>query len=193
MAPDRLLEIGTTLGHAIREERPVLITYVAASGERTTRTIEPYEVAATQSGDFVVRAMDRRSGDPRSFRLDRIELIGAGLGGFEVPRPGDTGDDLMPEILVRYHGSRDAHHGVMRLLGICGCVRCASLGVRYRLAEVGSHEAAVWCVRGASITPLDEQDAAEEAALARIRADIALIPAEGYGRDAAHWTPDYAR
>ncbi|TDB76795.1 WYL domain-containing protein [Actinomadura sp. KC216] len=188
---------GTALEAAIAHERPVQITYVAADGERTTRTIEPYEMAVTRRGNAICRAMDRRSGEPRCFRLDRIELLTVLHGGFEIARHVGVTDDLMPEILVRYHGSRGNHHGVMRLLGICGCIRCASDGVRYRLAEVGRHEAAVWCVRPTSITPLDGEDAAEaaaeDAALARIRAEIALVPEYDHRGDAAHWTPDYSR
>lgn len=180
---------GTALEGAIMREQPVAITYVDAAGDRTVRTIEPYEIEVTTEGHLICRAMDRRSGEPRSFRLDRIEALTALPGGFEIPRDEEGDPDLMPEILVRYHGSRGSHHGVMRLLGICGCPRCARFGVRYRLAEVGSHSAAVWCVRPASVTPLDEREAAEEAALARIRAEIAQVPVYDHRGDAAHWRP----
>ncbi|WP_433225520.1 WYL domain-containing protein [Actinomadura formosensis] len=188
---------GTALEGAIAAERPVTITYEAASGDRTTRTIEPYEIAVSARGDLFCRAMDRRSGAPRSFRLDRIVLLSVRDGEFTLDRhaPHVGVADLMPEILVRYHGSRGSQHGVMRLLGICGCVRCASYGVRYRLAEVGRHEAAVWCVRPTSLTPLDGETAetaedAEDAALARIRAEIALVPEYDHRGDAAYWSPD---
>lgn len=185
---------GTALEAAIADERPVAITYRAASGDRTTRTIEPYEIVPVGEGHVICRAMDRRSGEPRSFRLDRIELLTVRPGGFELARDGGAGDDLMPEILVRYHGSQSRLHGVMRLLGICGCVRCAPSGVRYRLAEPGRHEALVMCVKPASITPLgDGEDDAEDAALARIRAEIAQVPVYDHNGDAAHWTPDYSR
>lgn len=63
---------GIAIEGAISAERPVLITYVAADGEQTTRTIEPYELTDTDAGNVIVRAMDRRSGDVRTFRLDRI-------------------------------------------------------------------------------------------------------------------------
>lgn len=183
-------ETGEVLAVAIGAERPVLITYTAADGEQTTRTIEPYQFATTGTGAILVRAMDRRTGEPRTFRLDRIQVATLRDGAFEIERHVGVTHDLMPEIHVRYHGSQGRHHGVMRLLGICGCVRCASLGVRYRLAEVGRHEAAVWCVRATSITPItDEPEDAEESALARIRAEIALVPEYDHVRDAAHWSP----
>lgn len=190
---------GTALEGAIANERPVLITYEDAAGDRTTRTIEPYEMAVSADGNPFCRAMDRRSGEPRSFRLDRIQMLSVRNGEFlldqHAPHVG-LADDLMPEIHVRYHGSRASHHGVMRLLGICGCPRCAHLGVRYRIAEVGRHEAAAWCVRGSSLTPLTAEEAedaaresAEDAALARIRAEIAQVPVFDHRGDAAHWSP----
>lgn len=81
-----LTGIDETVAFAIGAERPVVITYVAASGERTTRTIEPYEFAPTGEGHLIVRAMDRRSGMPRSFRLDRIAVASLAGGEFEVDR-----------------------------------------------------------------------------------------------------------
>lgn len=69
------------LSRAIAAEQPVMITYVAADGEWTTRTIEPYELTETPAGHLLVRAMDRRSGEPRSFRLDRIEALNVMPGG----------------------------------------------------------------------------------------------------------------
>lgn len=85
---------GIAIDGAIRAERPVLITYVAVDGEQTTRTIEPYEVAVTDAGNVIVRALDRRSGDFRSFRLDRITALSVLPGGFQVERPN-------PEALTR--------------------------------------------------------------------------------------------
>jgi hypothetical protein len=52
------------LDYAIEAEHPAMIVYVAAGGEQTTR-----------AGHQIVRTMDRRSGEPRTFRLDRIADI----------------------------------------------------------------------------------------------------------------------
>lgn len=83
---------GTAIEAAIRTEHPVLITYVAANGEQTTRTIEPYEVAETDAGHLIVRAMDRRSGDVRCFRLDRIAHLNVLRSGtFELDRLASLG------------------------------------------------------------------------------------------------------
>lgn len=77
---------GTALANAIGAQCPVLITYVAADGEQTTRTIEPYELTGTREGHVLVRAMDRRSADARSFRLDRITHLSVLSGPFVLDR-----------------------------------------------------------------------------------------------------------
>jgi predicted DNA-binding transcriptional regulator YafY len=78
---------GNALESAIQDERPVLITYVAAAGEQSTRTIEPYELAETGRGHLIVRAMDRRSGKYRAFRLDRITHLNLLRGPFQLDHP----------------------------------------------------------------------------------------------------------
>lgn len=80
-------ELRTDLERAIAGERPVMITYVAADGEWTTRTIEPYELAATSAGHLIVRAMDHRSREPRTFRVDRIHAVNLLPGSFWLERP----------------------------------------------------------------------------------------------------------
>lgn len=77
----------TDLERAIAAERPVLITYVAADGEWTTRIIEPYELTETRTGHPIVRAMDRLRREPRTFRLDRFIALDVMPGGFHLDRP----------------------------------------------------------------------------------------------------------
>lgn len=57
---------------AVRKQRPVTVTYVKADGEEVVRTIEPRSLRATKNGDVIVKALDRKSGEHRSFRTDRI-------------------------------------------------------------------------------------------------------------------------
>ncbi|MCE7081199.1 WYL domain-containing protein [Streptomyces sp. ST2-7A] len=38
----------------------------------TVRTVEPYEIATTKTGDIVVKAIDREAGESRTWRIDRI-------------------------------------------------------------------------------------------------------------------------
>jgi WYL domain len=58
---------------AVRREFPVTVSYVKADGEETVRTIEPTSVQVTKSGALLVKALDRKSGEARSFRLDRVQ------------------------------------------------------------------------------------------------------------------------
>ncbi|MER7063986.1 helix-turn-helix transcriptional regulator [Streptomyces albidoflavus] len=74
------------LERAIAAEQPVMITYVSADGEWTTRTIEPYELFRTRDGHLIVRAMDHLRGEPRSFRLDRITDLDVLPGAFHLDR-----------------------------------------------------------------------------------------------------------
>lgn len=60
------------LHKAVRREHPVTISYTRADGDETVRTIEPTSLATTKTGAVIVRALDRKSGEARSFRLDRI-------------------------------------------------------------------------------------------------------------------------
>lgn len=57
---------------AVRKQQPVTVTYVKADGDEVVRTIEPRSLKTTQSGDVIVKALDRKSGEHRSFRADRI-------------------------------------------------------------------------------------------------------------------------
>lgn len=60
------------IARAARREQPVTVTYTKADGTETVRTIEPTGLKLTQAGDTLVIAMDRLSGEKRSFRLDRV-------------------------------------------------------------------------------------------------------------------------
>lgn len=76
---------------AMRLRRPVTMTYTRANGTTTVRTVEPYRLTKNGSGDPYFRAMDRESGESRSFRLDRIQTytIGGHKSRFllETPEP----------------------------------------------------------------------------------------------------------
>lgn len=123
------------LARAIDTDRAVHIVYTDVHGDITERTVEPYAIETTFLGDTIVRTMDRRSGHPRSFRLDRLQQV----------TPLDE-----PFIL----GSPFAR----------------------------SHVAPVTSIG----RELDEIDAA----LARIRAEIAEVAVYDHWGDAAHWSPE---
>jgi len=62
------------LTKAMKRQHPVTVSYVRADGEHVLRTIEIYEIPdkPTKGGKRIVRAMDRDTGQTRSWRIDRI-------------------------------------------------------------------------------------------------------------------------
>ena len=62
----------TRLIKALDAKHPVTITYVKADETITVRTIEIFDITVSAAGDIVLKAMDRETGEARSFRLDRL-------------------------------------------------------------------------------------------------------------------------
>lgn len=85
------------LHKAVRRGHPVTTTYVKADGEEVVRTIEPRSLKTTQAGDVIVKALDRKSGEHRSFRLDRVRTYTVHRTRFTVAEPVKAG----PEPVVR--------------------------------------------------------------------------------------------
>ncbi|MFD0053029.1 WYL domain-containing protein [Streptomyces sp. NPDC127168] len=77
----------TRLIKALDAKHPVTITYVKADGTETIRTIEIYDVTVSAAGDILLKAMDRETGESRSFRLDRIEAYSIHRSAYTVARP----------------------------------------------------------------------------------------------------------
>lgn len=90
------------LHKAVRREHPVTVTYVKADGEETVRTIEPRSLKTTKSGDVIVKAMDRKSGEKRSFRVDRVQAYTVHRTRFTVrtPDPAPSKIELVQEFRV---------------------------------------------------------------------------------------------
>lgn len=63
----------SALQKCVDRKEPVTLTYVKADGSVTVRTVEPYDFAV-KSGNALLLALDRESGEPRSWRLDRIKM-----------------------------------------------------------------------------------------------------------------------
>ncbi|MGY6019576.1 WYL domain-containing protein [Streptomyces spinosirectus] len=53
----------------------------------TIRTIEIHNIIVSQAGDILVRAMDRETGEFRSFRLDRIQAYTVHRTAYVIERP----------------------------------------------------------------------------------------------------------
>lgn len=88
---DRIALTQSRLEKAIKREQPMTLSYLEEekdeeTGKRTgrkdeagnkilvetVRTIEPTEIRETKAGDLIVRAVDRKDGKTKSWRIDRI-------------------------------------------------------------------------------------------------------------------------
>lgn len=92
---------------AVRERAQLRILYwSASSGETTERTILPRQVFSDR-GEWYVSADDDRSGELRTFRIDRIESlartgVAVAPSDRELPRPGDWfADGSIPRVTIR--------------------------------------------------------------------------------------------
>jgi predicted DNA-binding transcriptional regulator YafY len=77
----------TRLIKALDAKHPVTITYTKADGTQTIRTIEIFNVFVSSAGDIVLRAMDRETGEMRSFRIDRIQTYTIHRTAYVIERP----------------------------------------------------------------------------------------------------------
>ncbi|MFD5697458.1 WYL domain-containing protein [Streptomyces lasiicapitis] len=77
----------TRLITALDKAQPVSITYVKADGTTTVRTIELYDITISAAGDIVLKAMDRETGEARSWRLDRIVAYTTHRTAYVIERP----------------------------------------------------------------------------------------------------------
>lgn len=77
----------TRLIKALDAKHPVTITYVKADDTTTVRTIEIYDIVVSAVGDIVIKAIDRSTGEFRSFRLDRIRTYSIHRTAYLVTRP----------------------------------------------------------------------------------------------------------
>ena len=77
---------------AMTLHRPVTIDYESAQGIRSVRKVEIFEIVDREAAEKrpFFRAMDRQSGDYRSFRFDRVAAyrVANARGRYRVPRPG---------------------------------------------------------------------------------------------------------
>ena len=77
----------TRLIKALDAKHPVTITYTKADGSTTVRTIEMYDIAVSNAGDILLKAMDRETGEARSFRLDRLISYTVHRTEYVIARP----------------------------------------------------------------------------------------------------------
>jgi hypothetical protein len=83
--------------HTSNETSTTTLTYLKEekddNGRRTghlvetVRTIEIYDVTVSNVGDILIKAMDRTTGESRSFRLDRIRSYTIHRTAYVIERP----------------------------------------------------------------------------------------------------------
>lgn len=80
-----------TVVRAMREQRPLFMRYTRENGSHTSRTVEPVALTRNSAGDRYVRTWDWKSGERRTFRLDRIDAYGTGDAfGFRLATDDDV-------------------------------------------------------------------------------------------------------
>lgn len=77
-----------TLADAVRRRRRVWLAYRSWPGAGSERELDPYGLVF-HSGRWYVTGLDHRSGQPRTFRLDRILAVEPRTDGFQAPEGFD--------------------------------------------------------------------------------------------------------
>lgn len=75
---------------AAKRRHPVTISYADKDGNLSVRTIEVYAADRSKAGNRYFKAMDRETGESRSWRLDRISAYTIHRTAFLVERPAPT-------------------------------------------------------------------------------------------------------
>ena len=106
-------EVLLTMADAVQHHRPVSIRYTDREERRSERTLHPYGIVA-HSGRWYVTGQDVRSGQERTFRLDRIADARTLPGSFDAPPDPDPAQRLLSgfataeyrhEVTLRIHGT----------------------------------------------------------------------------------------
>jgi predicted DNA-binding transcriptional regulator YafY len=101
-----VIELETTvllvLAEAVRDRRPVAMSYTSPNKRRSERIVHPYGIVA-HSGRWYVAGADSASGETRTFRLDRIVTAALQAGTFEVPDGFDPADHVLTGLAEAPH------------------------------------------------------------------------------------------
>ncbi|NED75266.1 WYL domain-containing protein [Streptomyces sp. SID9944] len=87
----------TRLIAALDHQHPVTITYLKEEKDdadrrtgrlvETVRTVEIFDIVVSAAGDILLKAMDRETGEARTFRLDRLVAYTIHRTAYTVARP----------------------------------------------------------------------------------------------------------
>jgi predicted DNA-binding transcriptional regulator YafY len=112
-----------TVADAAVRRRPLAISYCDQNDRSTERVLEPYGVVALR-GRWYATGLDSRSGQVRSFRLDRVARAVVQEGQFSVPR----GFDPAAQVTAAVSGPSHWHAVSVRVQGSEQAVRMRMLG-----------------------------------------------------------------
>ncbi|WP_217545669.1 YafY family protein [Streptomyces sp. GbtcB6] len=107
-----------TVADAVRHRRPVSIRYTDRDGRRSERTLHAYGIVA-HSGRWYVTGTDARTGEDRTFRLDRIADARTLPGSFEAP----VGPGPAERVLSGFATAEYRHEVTLRIHGTVEQVR----------------------------------------------------------------------
>lgn len=85
------------MGEAARDRHPVEIDYTRKDGQASQRTILPYGIVAS-SGRWYVTGHESRTGEVRTFRVDRISNPVALPGSFNLPDDFDASATVLASL-----------------------------------------------------------------------------------------------
>jgi predicted DNA-binding transcriptional regulator YafY len=108
-----------TVAEAAVRRRPLAITYRDKNDRSTERVLEPHGVVALR-GRWYATGLDSRSGQVRSFRLDRVARAVAHEGRFSVPGGFDPAAQVTQAVSGRRTGTR-SRCGSTAARRWCGC------------------------------------------------------------------------
>jgi predicted DNA-binding transcriptional regulator YafY len=101
-----VIELETTvlllLAEAVRDRRPVAISYASPNKPPSERTVHPFGIVA-HSGRWYLTGADSASGQARTFRLDRIMTVELQAGTFELPDGFDPAERVLTGLAQAPH------------------------------------------------------------------------------------------
>ncbi len=86
-----------TTAEAAHNRCPVRLRYIDRNGRASTRTMLPWGLAAHR-GRWYVTGPDLKSGEHRTFRLDRVVRVEVETGRFDVPASFDPRQHVLSEL-----------------------------------------------------------------------------------------------
>ncbi|KIF66269.1 hypothetical protein HY68_36810 [Streptomyces sp. AcH 505] len=107
------------LYRALDHQHAVSVTYRKETGEESVRTIEIEDIRTTKSGNIIIRAYDRATGEARTFRLTGILTYTCHRSTYQVPRLSEDTEQHLPvpttaAALIAYEINRDTIAAVHR-------------------------------------------------------------------------------